>query len=200
MIFPSSLIENAINEFAKIPGVGKKTALRYILHLLNKDKKEALHFADTIATLINEVKQCSQCYNISDDEVCNICANTSRKKTTICVVENISHLIAIESTQQYNGVYHVLDGLISPLDGIGPEQLNIASLLQRTITDEVEEIILALNANIQGETTAYYIQKNLANTSVIISVISRGISFGGELDHTDEMTLVKSIQSRLAMK
>jgi recombination protein RecR len=200
MIFSSSLLENAVNEFAKLPGIGKKTALRLVLHLIKQDVPEVTNFSNAIATLRNEIKFCSRCHNISDNNLCNICSNTMRKQEMICVVENIRDVIAIESTQQFNGVYHVLGGIISPLDGVGPEQLQIDSLISRISKEEISEIIFALNPNIQGDTTIYYIGKKLKNIPVKITTIARGIAFGGELEYADEMTLAKSISNRIPVE
>src|SRR6478735_12668466 len=183
MIFSSSLLENAVNEFAKLPGIGKKTALRLVLYLLRQDASDTIQFSDTISRMRAEIKFCSRCHNISDTGICNICSNRSRKQEILCVVENIRDVIAIESTQQFNGVYHVLGGSISPLDGIGPEQLTINSLVQRVETEAITEIIFALNANIQGDTTIYYISKKLKSFPVKITTIARGIAFGGELEY-----------------
>jgi recombination protein RecR len=206
MIFSSSLLENAVNEFAKLPGIGKKTALRLVLHLIKQDVQDVMHFSNAIATLREEIKFCSRCHNISDAALCNICSNTMRKQEMICVVENIRDVIAIESTQQFNGVYHVLGGIISPLDGIGPEQLQIDSLISRISKENISEIIFALNPNIQGDTTIYYIGKKLSAGSggksfpVKITTIARGIAFGGELEYADEMTLAKSISNRIPVE
>ncbi len=199
MIFSSSLLENAVNEFAKLPGIGKKTALRLVLHLMKQDVNEVSHFSSVIAKMREEIKFCSRCHNISDTVVCNICSNHSRKQDMLCVVENIRDVIAIESTQQFNGIYHVLGGIISPLDGIGPEQLTIDSLVERIEKESIEEIIFALNPNIQGDTTIYYISKKLKGVPVKITTIARGIAFGGELEYADEMTLAKSISNRIAV-
>ncbi len=200
MIFSSSLLENAVNEFAKLPGIGKKTALRLVLHLLKQDEQDVSHFSDTIATMRNEIRFCKRCYNISDKEICNTCSNPMRKQDMICVVETIRDVIAIESTQQFNGVYHVLGGIISPLDGIGPEQLNIDSLVKRISEEETTELIFALNPNIQGDTTVYYIGRKLKGLTVKITTIARGIAFGGELEYADEMTLAKSISNRIPVE
>lgn len=199
MIFSSSLLENAVNEFAKLPGIGKKTALRLVLHLIKQDANDVTHFSEAIDQMRQEIKFCTRCHNISDTERCNICNNHSRKQQMLCVVENIRDVIAIESTQQFNGIYHVLGGIISPLDGIGPEQLTIDSLVQRITNEGIEEIIFALNANIQGDTTIYYISKKLKDTPVKITTIARGIAFGGELEYADEMTLAKSIANRISV-
>jgi recombination protein RecR len=200
MIFSSSLLENAVNEFAKLPGIGKKTALRLVLHLIKQDTAEVSQFSAIIARMRNEIKFCSRCYNISDKELCNICSNSMRKQEMICVVENIRDVIAIESTQQFNGIYHVLGGIISPLDGIGPEQLTIDALVDRISKEEIEEIIFALSPTIQGDTTIYYISKKLKMIPVKITSIARGIAFGGELEYADEMTLAKSISNRIPVE
>jgi len=200
MIFSSSLLENAVNEFAKLPGIGKKTALRLVLHLIKQDVASVGQFSDIIARMRNEIKFCSRCYNISDKTLCNICSNTMRKQEILCVVENIRDVIAIESTQQFNGIYHVLGGVISPLDGIGPEQLTIDALVERITKEEIEEIIFALSPTIQGDTTIYYISKKLQGLPVKITTIARGISFGGELEYADEMTLAKSISNRIPVE
>ncbi len=200
MIFSSSLLENAVNEFAKLPGIGKKTALRLVLHLIKQEVQEVANFSNAMSTLREEIKFCSRCHNIADQELCNICSNTMRKQEMICVVENIRDVIAIESTQQFNGVYHVLGGIISPLDGIGPDQLQIDSLINRVSKENTSEIIFALNPNIQGDTTIYYIGKKLKHLPVKITTIARGIAFGGELEYADEMTLAKSISNRIPVE
>ena len=200
MQFSSQLLENAVNEFAKLPGIGKKTALRLVLHLLKQEENNVQHFSEVIAKMRNEIKFCQRCYNVADGDICSICANSMRKQETICVVENIRDVIAIESTQQFNGTYHVLGGIISPLDGVGPDQLNIESLINRVQKEKTEEIIFALNPNIQGDTTIYYIQKKLQNTNIQITTIARGIAFGGELEYADEMTLARSLQNRLPIE
>ena len=165
MQFSSSLLENAVNEFSRLPGIGKKTALRLVLHLLKQDVKDVQHFGETIARMRSEIKFCNRCYNVADGDICSICSNSLRKQQIICVVESIRDVIAIESTQQYNGTYHVLGGVISPLDGIGPDQLNIESLVARIQKEQTEELIFALNPNIQGDTTIYYIQKKINPTN-----------------------------------
>ena len=200
MQFSSQLLENAVNEFAKLPGIGKKTALRLVLHLLKQEENNVQQFSEVIAKMRNEIKFCQRCYNVADGDICSICANSMRKQETICVVENIRDVIAIESTQQYNGTYHVLGGIISPLDGVGPDQLNIESLINRVQKEKTEELIFALNPNIQGDTTIYYIQKKLHNTNIQITTIARGIAFGGELEYADEMTLARSLQNRLPVE
>ncbi len=200
MQFPSVLLENAVNEFAKLPGIGKKTALRLVLHLLKQEPNEVSHFSEVIAKMRTQIKFCHRCFNVADGDICSICSNSIRKQEIICVVENIRDVIAIESTQQYNGTYYVLGGVISPLDGIGPDQLNIESLINRVEKEKTEEIIFALNPNIQGDTTIYYIQKKLQAYNVRITTIARGISFGGELEYADEMTLARSLQNRLPVE
>ena len=212
MIFSSSLLENAVNEFAKLPGIGKKTALRLVLHLIKQDTADVNQFSEIIARMRNEIKFCSRCYNISDVALCNICSNTMRKQEMLCVVENIRDVIAIESTQQFNGIYHVLGGIISPLDGIGPDQLTIDALIDRVFKEEIEEIIFALSPTIQGDTTIYYVSKKLSayrptgaaaqgkEQPVKITSIARGIAFGGELEYADEMTLAKSISNRIPVE
>lgn len=200
MVLSSALLENAVNEFAKLPGIGKKTALRLVLHLLKQDVDEVAHFSHIIAKMRAEIRFCSQCYNVSDGERCNICINKLRGNETICVVENIRDVIAIESTQQFNGLYHVLGGVISPLDGIGPDQLSIDALVERIKTESIKELIFALNPNIQGDTTIYYIGRKLKDIPVKITTIARGIAFGGELEYADEMTLAKSISNRIPVE
>lgn len=197
MQLPSSLLENAVNEFSKLPGIGKKTALRLVLHLLKQDVGEVMQFGEIISRMRKDIKFCQRCSNISDADICSICANSMRNQHLICVVENIRDVIAIESTQQYNGTYHVLGGVISPLDGIGPDQLSIEPLVQRIKKEETEELIFALNPNIQGDTTIYYIQKKMHQSQCKITTIARGIAFGGELEYADEMTLARSISNRL---
>lgn len=200
MQFSSALLENAVNEFAKLPGIGKKTALRLVLHLLKQEPEKVEIFGDTITRMRKEIKFCQRCFNVADADICSICANSMRKQELICVVENIRDVIAIESTQQYSGAYHILGGIISPLDGIGPDQLNIEALVQRVQKERIEEIIFALSPNIQGDTTIYYIQKKLQPLSVKVTTIARGIAFGGELEYADEMTLARSITNRLPVE
>ena len=212
MQFSSSLLENAVNEFAKLPGIGKKTALRLVLHLLKQDAREVGNFSEVIARMRSEIKFCQRCFSVSDGDICSICANSARKQEVICVVESIRDVIAIESTQQFNGTYHILGGVISPLDGIGPDQLNINHLIHRIEKEKTEELIFALNPNIQGDTTIYYIQKKLSTGSgsqgsvggqpvnIRITTIARGIAFGGELEYADEMTLARSLQNRLPVE
>ncbi len=200
MQLPSSLLENAVNEFAKLPGIGKKTALRLVLHLLKQDVNDVTTFSDTIAKMRNEIKFCQRCFNVSDGDFCAICANSFRNQRLICVVETIRDVIAIEATQQFSGTYHVLSGVISPLDGIGPDQLNIESLTHRIQQEQTEEIIFALSPNIQGDTTIYYIQKKIQHLPCRVTTIARGIAFGGELEYADEMTLARSLANRLPVQ
>lgn len=200
MILPSSLLQNAVDSFASLPGIGKKTALRLVLHLLKQDTQQVEHFSETIAKMRREILFCNTCHNISDDVACSICNNKLRNQKLICVVENVRDVIAIENTQQFNGAYHVLGGIISPLDGIGPNDLNIESLITRVATNEIEELIFALNPNIQGDTTIYYIQKKLQGNNCKVTTIARGIAFGGELEFADEMTLAKSLTNRLPVQ
>jgi recombination protein RecR len=197
MQFSSSLLENAVNEFAKLPGIGKKTALRLVLHLLKQDDNNVARFGEAVTRMKAEIRFCQRCFNVADGDICSICANSSRKRDLICVVENIRDVIAIESTQQYNGIYHILGGIISPLDGIGPDQLNIDPLVSRVEKENTEEIIFALSPNIQGDTTIYYIRKKLNDLPVRITTIARGVSFGGELEYADEMTLARSLENRM---
>lgn len=200
MSLPSTLLENAVAEFSRLPGIGRKTALRLVLHLLKQEEPAVAIFAETVARMRKEIKFCNRCYNVSDGALCSICTNTSRNQHMICVVETIRDVISIENTQQMNGTYHVLGGIISPLDGIGPEQLTIPTLIKRVEEGEVEELVFALNPTIQGDTTIYYIQKKLAHLSCKITTIARGISFGGELEFADEMTLARSIAHRLPVQ
>lgn len=197
MVFSSRLIEDAVQAFSKLPGIGKKTALRMVLHLLRQEKESVSEFTEAIDKMRQEIRFCSVCHNVSDTEVCELCANPGRNRSQVCVVESIRDVIAIESTQQYSGLYHVLGGILSPLDGIGPEQLQISSLVDRVKTKEVEELIMALSPTIEGDTTVYYISRQLKETPVQITTIARGIAFGGELEYADEMTLARSIAKRL---
>ncbi|MEY3324723.1 MAG: recombination mediator RecR [Chitinophagaceae bacterium] len=200
MQFSSALLENAVQAFSKLPGIGKKTALRLVLHLLKQEEATVTQFSEAITRLKKEIKFCSRCGNIADKSLCSICDNPGRKQQLICVVESIRDVIAIESTQQFNGIYHILGGIISPLDGIGPEQLTIDSLVERIKKEKTEEIIFALNPTIQGDTTIYYIQKKLQDQPVRITTIARGVAFGGELEYADEMTLARSLQNRLPVE
>lgn len=189
-----------MNEFAKLPGIGKKTALRLVLYLLKQQPEMVEAFGEAIIKMRKEIKFCQRCFNVADGDLCSICSNTMRNQSLICVVENVRDVIAIESTQQYNGAYHVLGGIISPLDGIGPDQLNIESLVHRVQKEKTEEIFFALNPTIQGDTTIYYIQKKLRDLPVKITTIARGIAFGGELEYADELTLAKSISNRMPVE
>ena len=189
-----------MNEFSKLPGIGKKTALRLVLHLLKKEVGDVKSFSEIILKMREEINFCRRCHNIADKELCNICLDRSRIQNMICVVESIRDVIAIESTQQYNGLYHVLGGIISPLDGIGPDQLQIDSLIKRVGEEQTNEMIFALSPNIQGDTTIYYISKKLAGITVKITTIARGIAFGGELEYADEMTLARSISNRMPVE
>ena len=200
MIFSSNLLENAVNEFAKFPGIGKKTALRLVLHLLKKDTGDVQNFSEAILKKRQEINFCTRCHNISDKQICNICADKARKQYMICIVESIRDVIAIESTQQYNGLYHVLGGIISPLDGVGPDQLQIDSLINRVKIEKPEELIFALSPNIQGDTTIFYINKKMETNNIKITTIARGIAFGGELEYADEMTLARSISNRMPVE
>ncbi len=200
MQFSSALLESAVNEFAKLPGIGKKTALRLVLHLLKQETDEVQQFGEVISRMRSDIRFCQRCHNVADADICSICANSMRKQDMICVVENIRDVIALESTQQFNGTYHVVGGVISPLDGIGPSQLNIESLINRVQKEQTSELIFALSPTIQGDTTIYYIQKKLEPQNVRITTISRGIAFGGELEYADEMTLARSMQNRLPIE
>lgn len=197
MNFSSKLLEDAVNEFSKLPGVGQKTALRLVLHLLNKEKEEVEHFGNAIVRLRQEIKHCHVCHNISDNQICEICTASKRDKEVICVVEDTRDVMAVENTSQYFGVYHVLGGLISPMDGIGPSDLYIDSLVQRVATTPVKEVILALSATMEGDTTLFYLYKRLRDFQIPITTIARGIAFGGELEYADEITLGRSIVTRV---
>jgi len=194
--YPSRLLERAVQEFSKLPGIGRKTALRLVLHLLRQETTEVEQLADALVTMKNEVRFCSVCHNISDTEVCPICSDERRDATTICVVENVQDVMAIENTQQFHGLYHVLGGIISPMDGIGPGNLEIDSLVQRVAEGGVKEVILALSPTMEGDTTCFYIFRKLASFDVILSIIARGVSVGNELEYTDEVTLGRSILNR----
>lgn len=195
--FPSRLLENAVNEFAKLPGIGRKSALRLVLHLLKKDLAEVEIFGNSLIQLRSEIKHCKVCHNISDTDVCSICSNPSRNPSMICVVENIKDVMSIENTHQFNGLYHVLGGIISPMDGIGPSDLEIESLVRRVEEGNTGEIILALSTTMEGDTTNFFIFKKLKNTNIKISTLARGVSIGDELEYTDEVTLGRSIVNRM---
>ncbi|MGN6353473.1 MAG: recombination mediator RecR, partial [Parafilimonas sp.] len=183
--------------FARFPGIGKKTALRMVLHLLKQDETVTENFSEIISRMRREIKFCQRCHNVSDADICSVCANSLRNQRLICVVENLRDVIAIENTQQFSGTYHILGGVISPLDGIGPDQLQIESLLQRIQKEQTEELIFALSPNIQGDTTIYYIQKKIKDFNCRITTIARGIAFGGDLEYADELTLGRSLQNRM---
>ena len=194
--YASVLLENAVNEFAKLPGIGRKTALRLVLHILRQDETSVDNFGNAIMRLRHDIKYCKVCHNISDTETCALCADTTRDSSTICVVENVREVMAVEATGQFRGLYHVLGGVISPMDGIGPADLQIDSLVQRVATGEVKEIILALSATMEGDTTNFYIFRRLPPYDVRITLIARGVSVGDELEYTDEITLGRSILNR----
>jgi len=194
--YSSKLVESVVNEFSRLPGIGKKTALRLALHLLKKDTPFAEALGNAIIKMRTEVQFCRECHNISDSEVCEICASEKRLKNTICVVEDIRDVMAIENTGQYNGVYHILGGIISPMDGIGPNDLNIDSLIQRVTSGNIAEVIMALSTTIEGDTTNFYIYKKLKNLNARITTIARGIAIGDELEYADEVTLGRSILNR----
>lgn len=198
--YPSRLLEKAVQEFSSLPGIGRKTALRLVLHLLRQEADEVMAFADALATMKREVKFCRVCHNISDTDLCPICADTHRDGATVCVVENVQDVMAIENTQQYSGLYHVLGGLISPMDGIGPGDLEIDSLVKRVAEGGVSEVILALSSTMEGDTTNFFIFRKLASFPVKVSVIARGIAVGNEIEYTDEVTLGRSIINRTPFK
>lgn len=194
--YPSQLLEHAVEAFSQLPGVGRKTALRLVLHLLRQSTEDVDSFADAVIRVKHDVKYCKVCHNISDNEVCSICSDPRRDASVVCVVENIQDVMAIENTQQFHGLYHVLGGIISPMDGIGPHDLEIESLVERVEEGTVKEIILALASTMEGDTTNFYISRKLKDTGVKLSVIARGISVGDELEYTDEVTLGRSILNR----
>ena len=196
--YPSELLEKAVNEFAKLPGIGSKTAMRLVLHLLRQDMPAVEAFGQSVITLKREVKYCSVCHNISDTETCGICADMRRDHSTVCVVENIQDVMAIENTQQYKGVYHVLGGVISPMDGVGPSDLQIQSLVGRVAGGGIKEVILALSPTMEGDTTNFYIYRKLEDSGVRMTVIARGVAQNDELQYTDEVTLGRSIVNRVA--
>jgi len=198
--FPSKLLERAVDAFANLPGIGHKTALRLVLHMLKQDKENVLNFANALSDLRQNVKYCTVCHNICDNDTCDICGNPTRDHETICVVQNVQDVMAIENTQQYQGVYHVLGGIISPMDGIAPSDLNIDSLIDRVKRGGIKEIILALSPTTDGETTNFFISRKLRPYNVKISTIARGISVGEELEYTDEITLGRSILNRIEFK
>jgi recombination protein RecR len=200
MNFSSKLIEEAVNAFATLPGIGKKTALRLVLHLVNQDKEASEQFANAILKMRENIKFCDNCHNLSDTPTCSICADPRRNRSVVCVVESIRDVMAIEETSQYRGLYHVLGGVISPIEGIDPSDLNIDSLVDRVQQGEIREVIMAISPTIEGDTTIFYISKKLADHDVQVSTIARGVSFGGELEYADELTLGRSIVARVPYK
>ncbi|MBQ6205439.1 MAG: recombination protein RecR [Prevotella sp.] len=194
--YPSQLLEKAVSEFSKLPGIGRKTALRLVLHLLRQTEDDVEQFANSVSRMKKEVRYCRRCHNISDTEICPVCSDSRRDASTICVVENVQDVMAIENTQQYHGLYHVLGGIISPMDGIGPSDIEIDSLVKRVESGGVSEVILALSSTMEGDTTNFYISRKLQGCDVKLSVIARGISVGDELEYTDEVTLGRSILNR----
>ncbi len=197
MQFPSQTLEQLVNQFAKFPGIGKKTALRMALFLLKQPDMEVHEMGEVISSLKEKIRYCQECGNVSDDTICEICASHNRDTSTLCIVEDLRDVIAIENTAQYNGIYHVLGGMIAPADGIGPDDLNMASIPQRIEKNSVKEVLMALNATVEGDTTVFYLSKKLKNLGVNISTLSKGISVGGELEYADEITLGRSILNRV---
>lgn len=197
MNYPSKLIEEAVVSLSKLPGIGKKTAFRLVIHLLQKDTSETLVLSNALSNMREKIKFCSQCHNISDEDLCAVCSNPMRDESTICIVENFRDILSIENTHYYKGMYHVLGGVIAPIDGIGPEQLKINTLIERIEKGDVKEVIMALNPTIDGDTTIFYLSKRLQDYNLKITTIARGISFGGELEYVDEVTLARSISARL---
>ena len=200
MQFSSKLIEEAVNAFASLPGIGKKTALRLVLHLVQRPTEDSVHFARAVAAMRENIQHCTVCGNLSDQHVCSICRDKRRDQSLICVVESIRDVMAIEDTQQFRGRYHVLGGVIAPIEGVGPADLNIDTLVERAKSPEVHEIIMAISPTIEGDTTIFYINKQLADVDVAVSNIARGVSFGGELEYADEVTLGRSIVARTQVK
>ena len=197
MNFPSKLVENAVNQLSRLPGIGKRSALRLVLHMLKQEKNSVEQFGDSFIQLINRINYCSRCYGISDSELCEVCANPKRDIETICIVEDIRVMMAIESTMQYTGVYHVLGGLISPMDGVGPNDIRAEELVKKVKDGAVKEVIFALSTTMEGDTTNYYLFRRLKDSGVKISSIARGIAIGDELEYTDEITLATAISSRM---
>ena len=197
MTFSSKLIEKAVEAFASLPGIGRKTALRLVLHLLKQDKTATEQFAAALVAMREGIRECQVCHNLSDDALCQICADARRDRSLLCIVENIRDLMAIEGTGQYRGLYHVLGGIISPIEGVSPADLNIDSLLERIAQGEIKEVIMAISPSIEGETTVYYLSKKLQPSGVAVSAIARGVSFGGDLEYADELTLGRSIVARI---
>jgi recombination protein RecR len=196
MKFSSTLIERAVNEFSRLPGIGKKTALRLVLHVLKQPEEDAYRFSEAIQTMRRDIQFCTQCHNVSDGPLCNICNDPHRKQSQVCIVESLRDVMAIEATQQFSGTYHVLGGILSPLDGIGPDQLNINTLMQRIEAGSIEEIILAISPTLEGDTTLFYLSKKVAPLGIKMTTLSRGVAFGGELEYADELTLARSLQNR----
>lgn len=194
--FSSTLLENAVTELSRLPGVGRKTALRLALHILRRDESEGIQLGEAIIKMRKEIRYCTKCHNISETELCPICSSPMRDSSVICVVENVQDVMIFERTGQYQGLYHVLNGLISPLDGVGPEQLQISSLVERVKSGNVSEVILALSATMEGDTTNFYIYRQLANTGVKLTQLARGVSIGNEIEYTDEITLARSLLCR----
>jgi recombination protein RecR len=194
--YSSRLLEKVVNEFAKLPGIGRKTALRLVLHLLKQAPEEIELFTESIRKMQAEIHHCKVCHNISDQEVCTICSNTNRDRNILCVVENIRDVMAVEATRQFNGLYHVLGGIISPMDGIGPSDLTIGSLVERCKSGGVDEVILGLSATMEGDTTNFYIYRKLADLEINITTLARGVAIGDDLEYTDEITLGRSIKNR----
>ena len=196
MEYTSLLLENAVNELAKLPGVGQRTALRFALHLLKQNEDNTIQLAKSLISLVSEIKHCKRCNNLSDSEICSICASSERQSDIICVVENIREVMAIESTNQYKGLYHVLGGVISPIEGIGVGDIAIEQLIKRVEQEEIKEIILALPTTMEGDTTSFYINKLLENHNIKISAIARGVAIGDKIEYADEQTLARSILNR----
>lgn len=199
MKLPSPLLEHAVDAFAGLPGIGRKTALRLALHILKQDTDEVHSFLERIRKMHEQIRYCRECFNISEDDLCTVCQSTRRDRHMICVVENFRDIISIESTGEYNGLFHVLGGLISPIDGIGPSSLKINELRERCEREPVKEVILALNPNLAGDTTAFYISKKM-NPSIRLTTLSRGVAFGGEIEYADEITLMKSMENRIPLE
>ncbi|MBP8849252.1 MAG: recombination protein RecR [Breznakibacter sp.] len=194
---PSKLLESGVEELSKLPGIGKKTALRLALHLLKQDVASVSRFALAIKTMREEIVYCRNCHNISDGEICSICSNPKRNHEQVCVVESIKDVMAIENTMQFSGVYHVLGGIISPMDGVGPNDLKISSLEEKIVSGSIKELILALSTTMEGDTTNFYLYRKLSNYPIVITTLARGVSFGDELEYTDEVTLGRSLVNRL---
>lgn len=193
----SKVLQQAVDEFAQLPGVGHKTAFRFVLHLLKKEPEELKKFGNTFLQLQEQVRYCKECFNITDKDICDVCADRRRDRTTICVVEDIRDIVSLENTEQYKGLYHVLGGIISPLDGIGPSDLNIGHLIERIETGEAEEVIFALSTTMEGDTTNFYLSRQLQKFDVKLSTLARGVSVGGGLEYTDELTLGRSLINRV---